>query len=101
MTPELNESNFAPTIEKESAILVEFFATWCPHCQHMQSLVDQLAHSGKIPVYQVDVDQSPDLANTYAPQGYPTFVLFVNGKPHGSLVGEQSLEGLQNFIAAR
>lgn len=40
MAPELNESNFAPTIEKESAILVEFFATWCPHCQHMQSLVD-------------------------------------------------------------
>lgn len=25
MAPELNESNFAPTIEKESAILVEFF----------------------------------------------------------------------------
>lgn len=101
MAPELNESNFTPTIEKEPAALVEFFATWCPHCQRMQPLVDELAQSGEIPVYQVDVDQSPDLATVYAPQAYPTFVLFVQGKPQGSLVGEQSLERLQHLIAAR
>lgn len=99
MAPELNESNFISTIEKEPTVLVEFFATWCPHCQRMQPLVDELAKSGEIPVYQVDVDQSPDLANIYAPKAYPTFVLFVDGQAYNSLVGEQSIEGLRNFIA--
>lgn len=99
----LNESNFEDKVLKANGkILVEFFATWCPHCQRMAPVVDELATmiADEATVYRVDVDQSPDLANTYAPQGFPTFVVFKDGKRSREEAGEQSLDSLLNLVAA-
>lgn len=102
MIRELTDETFEQDVKQSSGTeLVEFFATWCPHCQHMQPLVEELAASNahNTPVYQVDIDKCPDLAKVYAPDGFPTFVLFVNGKEAKHLVGEQTLEALREFIA--
>lgn len=99
----LNESNFEEKVLKASGkILVEFFATWCPHCQRMAPIVDELATmiANDATVYRVDVDQSPDLADKYAPQGFPTFVVFKDGRPSREEAGEQSLDALLNLVAA-
>ena len=52
---------------KGGNVLVEFFATWCPHCQRMMPIINDVARrvQGQAVVYQVDIDQSPDLAKTY------------------------------------
>ena len=95
----LNETDFSRHVDVSGPVLVELFATWCPHCQRMQPLVDELAaEQSAVPVYQVDVDQSPDLASTYAPNGFPAFVLFRNGKEEANLLGEQSMEALRKLI---
>lgn len=54
---------------------------------------------GQAVVYQVDVDKSPDLAQTYAPNGFPSFALFVNGQLAETLVGEQTEERLLELVA--
>ena len=54
---------------------------------------------GQAVVYQVDVDKSPDLAQTYAPNGFPSFALFVNGQLAETLVGEQTEERLLALVA--
>lgn len=98
----LNEGNFDEKVLKSSGnVLVEFFATWCPHCQRMMPIINDVADrvQGQAVVYQVDVDQSPDLAKTYAPNGFPTFALFVNGQLAETLVGEQTEERLMELVA--
>ena len=89
----LNEGNFDEKVLQSSGnVLVEFFATWCPHCQRMMPIINEV-------VYQVDVDKSPDLAQTYAPNGFPSFALFVNGQLAETLVGEQTEERLLALVA--
>lgn len=88
----LTQENFdSQVLDAPGKVLVEFFATWCPHCQRMQPILDDVAAkvAGRCSVYQVDVDQSPDLAAEYAPDGFPTYVLFVDGSVQQTLTGEQ------------
>ena len=93
----LNDADFdSKVLESDGRVLVEFFATWCPHCQRMQPILDDVAAkvSGVCHVYQVDVDKSPDLAAEYAPNGFPTYVLFHDGSLQETLTGEQTEETL-------
>lgn len=97
----LNESNFdSKVLNASGKVFVEFFATWCPHCQRMMPLVEKLAEieKGKVPVYQVDIDKSPNLANEYAPNGFPTFIVFENGRIANESTGETTMENLENLI---
>lgn len=93
MEPVINEMEFGEKVsDAQGKVLVEFFATWCPHCQRQQPITDEAASILDFPVYQVDIDQSPDLAQEYAADGFPTYVLFENGTPVDSHTGECSLE---------
>ena len=60
MTQILNEQDFEQYVyDAQGKVLVEFFATWCPHCQKMQPLVDQLAEDAAgAQVYQLLGEQS-------------------------------------------
>lgn len=97
----LSESNFdEKVLQSPGPILVEFFATWCPHCQRMMPVIQQLAadEAGVVTVYQVDIDQSPNLVNEYAPHGFPTFVVFENGRIIAEHTGEQLLDTLEAMV---
>ena len=102
MLEQLTHRDFDEKVTKSNGkVLVEFFATWCPHCKHEQSVMDELGieENGSVPVYQIDVDQEPRLAELYAPNGVPTYVLFDNGVAARTLSGEQSLDDLLRFVA--
>lgn len=93
----LNDADFdAKVLGSDGRVLVEFFATWCPHCQRMQPILDDVAakSTSTCRVYQVDVDKSPDLAAEYAPNGFPTYVLFEDGSIMKTLTGERTEETL-------
>lgn len=98
----LNKNDFAAKVlEAPGKVMVEFFATWCPHCQRMMPIVEDLAarEAGHATIYQVDVDKSPELAQEYAPDGFPTFVLFENGVLTKSVTGEQGEGKLVEMLA--
>ena len=88
-------------INSDGNLLVEFFATWCPHCKAEAPVVDKLAveEEGIVPVYRVDIDQSPEVAQAYAPDGVPTFVLFDKGQMIDRKVGEQPKMELERMVA--
>lgn len=101
MQPEISQNDF----EQKTAtgkVLVEFFATWCPHCKRQQPITDEAANElrGNTAVYQVDVDKNPELAQEYAPDGFPTYVLFKNGQPVAEHVGECPLPALLEMVEA-
>ena len=102
MVVELNEMNFnEKVLDVSGKVLVEFFATWCPHCQRMAPIIDELAEDekGRVEVYRVDVDKSPNLADKYAPHGFPTFGLFEGGQVVNNITGETTIDSLKRILA--
>lgn len=49
---------------------------------------------------KVNVNDNPDVAKRYGVDGWPTFVLFKNGKKVGEIVGGQAAKaGLYSLVA--
>lgn len=71
-------------------VLVEFFATWCSHCQHMMPIVEQIKAllKGKVAVYQLDIDKNADLAQKEGADSVPTFILYKDGTEQWRQSGE-------------
>lgn len=67
----------------------------------MQPIVEQLAddENTSVDVYQVDVDKMQDLADMFANDGVPTFVLFSKGIPKAIETGEKSIDELTAMVA--
>ena len=81
-------------------VMAEFYATWCPHCQRMQPLINEFKKEmeGIVEVVQVDVDEESDLANFYTIESTPTFILFRKGEQLWRQSGELTLERLGRAV---
>ena len=74
--------NFDKAIINSRVVLVEFYASWCPHCQRMMPVVAQVKEllDGRAPVYQYDIDENNDAADEAGVKSIPTFLIYVDGK---------------------
>lgn len=95
---------YTDIIESSPVVLVEFYATWCPHCQRMKPVIDQLQEllAGTVEIYQLDVDQNEEAANREDVTGTPTFVLYRNGekvwRESGEMDGQYLLSTIQSYM---
>lgn len=94
------DSEMQKKINSGKLTLVEFFATWCIHCQRMQPIVEkfQKEMEGKLQVIQVDIDKYEQLASDFDIEGTPTFILMENGEQLWREAGEMSLEELKDAV---
>ena len=81
-------------------VLVEFYATWCPHCRAMAPVVEQIGEmlEGQVKIVQLDVDTNGEAADAEEVTGTPTFILYKNGKQVWRQSGEMPGEVLLNKI---
>lgn len=90
-------------IQSAPTVLVEFYASWCPHCSRMMPVVEQLKELLKdsVPVYQFDIDKEKAKANEADIQSLPTFIIYRNGvqvwRQSGEMDGEALLARVQSF----
>jgi thioredoxin-like negative regulator of GroEL len=87
---ELNDENWEEKIEKsDTPCVVMFSSPACPYCKQMKPYFGEYAseYKGKIVFAEVDISQSPTIANRYGVMGTPTFKFFCHGKPIYELVG--------------
>lgn len=92
-------------VTKQSPVtLVEFFATWCPHCQKMMPIVAQVKEllAGQADVVQLDIDQNQAAAQEAGVSGVPTFILYKNGQEiwrhSGEIDGNDLLAKVQSAM---
>lgn len=97
----LDESTFDEAI-KTGKVIVEFGAVWCGPCKYLVPLLEDLSELGLdgVKVCQVDIDESPKLANTYDAHNLPTLIVFENGVEIARNVGwgaENTLDDLMKL----
>lgn len=62
-------------------VLFDFFADWCYPCKQLEPILEKIARDPEnpIPVYKVDYDRHPSLAEMLEVRGLP-FVAFVKNR---------------------
>lgn len=82
--------------------LIEFYATWCPHCQHMAPIVDDVRRKvgDKAHIVTIDTEAHPELAKEFNVQGFPTWFIYKDGRQFCTNSGEQSEETILDALNA-
>jgi len=78
--------------------LLDFHAPWCAPCRSMDGTIAQLEHAG-YPVRKVNIEQDRRLAKQFHVQSVPCFVLVVNGREVGRMVGVVRRSELEAMFA--
>lgn len=86
--------------EAQPITLVEFFATWCPHCMRMMPVVEDIKSlfAGQIKVAQLDIDKYSQAAEEAGVDATPTFILYVGDQEVWRQAGEMEASQLANAI---
>ena len=96
--------DYTQEIKSAPVVLVEFYATWCPHCRKMMPIMEDIKTllADNLKVLQFDIDQIEDLANEMRVQSLPTFILYSDGeevmRETGEMPGEVLLQKIQAAI---
>lgn len=98
------ESNqeFEETIQKESNVVVDFYADWCGPCQALSPTLEELSKDfeGKVKIIKVNVDNQPEIAQRFSIRSIPTIVFFKNQKAIETIIGARTKDELQKKISA-
>ena len=85
--------------QKEKAVLVDFFATWCGPCRMQSPIVEEIAkENDDIIVGKLDVDEVSEVAEKYNVYSIPTLLIFKNGELVRTFVGLTSKTILLNAL---
>lgn len=95
------DQNFEKEVLKSNLpVLVDFWATWCPPCQTLSPLIEELAKSfeGKIKIGKIDVDQNPKIVEKYNVMSIPTMIIFKGREVVKQIIGVKPKEELEKVI---
>ena len=84
------------------AILVDFWAQWCPPCHLLSPVLEEIAAElrGKLTVAKVNVDENQVIAQRYGILAMPTLSLFRNGEIISQVVGARPKRRLLADLSA-
>lgn len=85
----INSNDFNKVIADNDVVLIDFFATWCGPCKMLGPVLEDVQNdmSGKLSMYKLDVDKSPDIAAQFQIFSVPTMLIFKNGNVVDQMVG--------------
>ncbi|XP_065561152.1 probable protein disulfide-isomerase A4 isoform X1 [Artemia franciscana] len=97
---EANTENFDNLIKDQPLVLVEFYATYCRHCQQLAPEYEAAARRLKetrVRLIKVDGVKEKALSDAFQIKGWPTLKIFRNGRPY-EYKGPRDSKGIVEYM---
>lgn len=96
-----NENFEREVLNSEKPVLVDFNATWCPPCQALHPVLEELASENQdIKIVTVDIDDQYILAEQYEISSIPCLVAFKDGEEIARSVGMKNKKQISKMLGA-
>ena len=97
------KENFDTEVLKADVpVLVDFNAEWCPPCQALHPILEELAEEGgDFKIVAVDIDDQDELAEEYEVSSIPCLIVFNGGEETERKVGLQPKKRLQKMLGVK
>jgi len=83
---------FKDILENEKKpIIVDTWAPWCGPCKSIEPYFELLfeKYKNQMRFLRMNMDEEPKFANKYMIASLPTFIVFKNGEPFNSIIGNR------------
>lgn len=92
--------NIDSAINGQKPTLLEFYASWCYHCQRMMPVLAELKEEmgDRVNIIQIDGDDNPGIMNRFGAKSYPTYILYKEGEEVWRDSGEKPYAELADMI---
>jgi thioredoxin 1 len=67
--------------------LIKFGAEWCAPCKRLDPVLERLSDEVDFPIFKIDVDKCPDIAQQFEVMSIPTMFVIHNGEVVGRKIG--------------
>ena len=86
-------------IKSDKPVLVDFNATWCPPCQALHPILEEMAEeSDDYKIVSIDIDDEDALAEQYEVSSIPCLVVFKDGEEVDRKIGLQPKKRLIKML---
>lgn len=96
----LTETVFNSFITSKPLVLVQFYASWCGHCQKLAPVYELAAKTlaGEVDLAKVDCTLNRPLCEKYEVKGFPTLILFRKDRSFELYEGEREADAIVTYL---
>jgi thioredoxin len=86
----ISMSDYQSFLQKDSVVLIDFYAPWCVPCMEMEPMLDSLKkeYQGRVAIYRLNIDENKSLYDKLAVMEIPLFKLYRNGQEVWKHIGK-------------
>lgn len=84
------DENIEEYFSQEKLVVIDFWATWCAHCQRLTPVIETLAeeYEGEVLIGKYNVDNEEKLVEKFGIRNIPALLFIKNGEVIDRLASE-------------